>query len=129
MIGKGMAKGLILTLKYALTKKSITVEYPHEVRESLNMRGMHKLDRQKCIVCRMCAISCPNGSITIKLKEGREKTKNIEDYDYIVSIGECLFCGMCEEACPKDALELTGEFELSEYKREELMKNLSGEVK
>lgn len=123
---KGIIKGLMLTLKYALTRKPITIEYPRAVRKSPNMRGMHKLDKGKCIVCRVCVNTCPNGSIKIELKKNKMKTKNIEDYDYTVNIGECLFCGLCEEACPTKALELTEDFELSVYERTDLLKNLSG---
>ncbi len=90
------------------------------------MRAMHKLYKDRCIACRLCEMACPNGAIRIELKEGREKTRNIDDYNYMVNIGSCIFCGLCEEACPKNAMELTSEFELAEYDRKKLTKNLSG---
>ncbi|RLI93984.1 MAG: NADH-quinone oxidoreductase subunit I, partial [Candidatus Altiarchaeales archaeon] len=69
----------------------------------------------------------PNNAITIELKEGREKSRNIEDYNYIVDIGRCLWCGFCEEVCPRNALMMTADYELSVYNKNELKINLSGD--
>ena len=114
---------MALTIKYALFRKDVTVQYPYEeARESPNFRAMHILHPEKCIVCNLCAMSCPNKCIEIELKKGREKSRNLEDYDYIIDIGKCLWCGLCEEACPKNALELGPEFELAVYDRSKLVK-------
>ena len=40
---------------------------------------------------------------------------------YEIDILRCIFCGFCIEACPADAIELTGEYELSDFSRESLL--------
>jgi len=32
-----------------------------------------------------------------------------------------MFCGLCEDACPTDALELTQDFELATFTRENMI--------
>jgi len=38
-----------------------------------------------------------------------------------INFSRCIFCGYCEEACPTYAIQLTPDFEMSEYKRENLI--------
>ena len=38
-----------------------------------------------------------------------------------INFSRCIFCGMCEEACPTTAIQLTPDFELAEYKRQDLV--------
>ncbi|MFQ8718990.1 MAG: 4Fe-4S binding protein, partial [Enterobacter hormaechei] len=38
-----------------------------------------------------------------------------------IYFSRCLFCGLCEEACPTTAIQLTPDFELGEYKRQDLV--------
>ncbi|MTD86253.1 NADH-quinone oxidoreductase subunit I, partial [Escherichia coli] len=33
----------------------------------------------------------------------------------------CFFCGLCEEACQTTAIQLTPDFEMGEYKRQDLV--------
>ncbi|MGG2852497.1 4Fe-4S binding protein, partial [Pseudomonas aeruginosa] len=33
----------------------------------------------------------------------------------------CIFCGLCEEACPTTAIQLTPDFEMGEFKRQDLV--------
>jgi len=39
-----------------------------------------------------------------------------------VDCGYCIFCGFCVESCPYDALFLSYDYELSRYRRQELVK-------
>jgi NADH-quinone oxidoreductase subunit I len=51
-----------------------------------------------------------------------------------INFSRCIFCGYCEEACPTYAIQLTPDYELCEYDRQNLVyeKNdllISGEGK
>ena len=38
-----------------------------------------------------------------------------------INFSRCIFCGMCEEACPTTAIQMTPDFELGEYVRQDLV--------
>ena len=38
-----------------------------------------------------------------------------------INFSRCIFCGLCEEACPTTALQLTPDFEMGEFKRQDLV--------
>jgi len=38
---------------------------------------------------------------------------------YKIDLLRCIFCGYCVEACPVEAIEMTGEYELANYHRED----------
>ena len=38
-----------------------------------------------------------------------------------INFSRCIFCGLCEEACPTTAIQLTPDFELGEFKRQDLV--------
>lgn len=54
------------------------------------------LDKEKCINCMTCWISCPDSCI--KISDG--KVEGI-DYDH------CKGCGICAEECPKKVKAIT----------------------
>src|SRR3990172_2775426 len=37
------------------------------------------------------------------------------------NFSRCIFCGLCEEACPTFAIQLTPDFEMGEYNRNNLV--------
>lgn len=119
---KGILKGLAVTIKTAIKEKNVTLQYPKE-RKDAPYRGLHKLN-DACIVCGLCARNCPVQAISIELKEGHEKTRKIEDYDYKVDTGRCIWCGLCEEICPKKAVTLTNIYEMDESDRRSLIKKI-----
>ncbi|ODS38926.1 hypothetical protein BEH94_06325 [Candidatus Altiarchaeales archaeon WOR_SM1_SCG] len=131
MLITGILKGLAMTLKQGisamfLNKGVVTTQYPYEKKEDpIKFRGMHKLDTKKCMTCRLCVMACPNGSIEMKLKEGREKSRNFEDYIYKINIGQCIWCGLCAEACPTKALTMSSEFELADYDKKNFIVDFS----
>ena len=116
----GIIKGMALTLKEALTGERVTVQYPFEKRDR-PYKGKHKVDIDKCIVCRICERSCLNMAISITYRKGREKTRKLSDCHYRIDLGKCVWCGICEEVCPRNAIELTNEFNMSSTKKENLI--------
>ena len=38
-----------------------------------------------------------------------------------INFSRCIFCGLCEEACPTTAIQLTPDFEMGEFKRQDLV--------
>ncbi len=120
----GILKGLWVTIKTALFRKNVTLQYPKERRDH-PYRGLQKVNTKECIVCGMCARSCPVNALKIEQKAGREKTRNADDYDFMVNTGSCMWCGLCEEICPKHAMHLTNVYEMADYTREKLIRKIN----
>ena len=75
-----------------------------------------------CIACGLCALACPEKLIVVGSERNPEtKKKELTAFSYDIS--RCMFCGLCEEACPSDALELSQDFEMATYSRDELLLN------
>lgn len=120
--GKGLVKGMGLTLRTMFTKPS-TVQYP-KVKETPvpRARGVIALDPEACTVCMLCARECPDWCIYIEghkeeqppSKEGgrprSRATLDRFDLDYAL----CMYCGICVEVCPFDALFWSPDYEYSE---------------
>lgn len=118
-----LLKGLKITLSH-LFQKPITLQYPDEKPQvSPNFRGLHALkvshDRAKCVACYLCPTVCPAKCITVEAGEDQDHDKYAERYE--IDMLRCIFCGYCVEACPVDALRMTDEFELANYKREDFV--------
>lgn len=119
--------GLRTTIRH-LFRKRLTVQYP-EQRRSMRKeiyRGVHRLNRDEqgrvaCVACFMCETACPAKCIHITGAEApwpdREKYPIQFDIDELV----CIYCGMCEEACPVDAIELTPEYSIVGFTRQEMI--------
>lgn len=125
MFGQGLFKGFKYTVSQ-LTKKNVTTNYPDE---PLNMpdrfRGIQKFNPEKCIVCNQCANICPTNCIQLtgkKHPDPNKKGKVIDTYDINFEI--CILCDLCTEVCPTEAIVMTNNFELAEYSRDELFKDL-----
>lgn len=70
------------------------------------------------MACNLCAVACPVGCISLQKAE-REDGRYPEFFQ--INFSRCVFCGMCEEACPTTAIQLTPDFELGEYRRQDLV--------
>jgi NADH-quinone oxidoreductase subunit I len=119
---KELIEGLTITAKHYLPGHSTTVQYPDEKLEpSDRFRGLHRLvpshDREKCVACYLCATVCPAKCITIEAGENKKGEKYPKVYR--IDLLRCIFCGYCVEACPVEAIEMTKEYELANYKRED----------
>lgn len=106
-------------------RKRVTVQYPEE-RPYLSprWRGRIILSRdpegaERCVACYLCAAACPVDCIALQAAEdgiGRR----YPDF-FRINFSRCIFCGYCEEACPTYAIQLTPDFEMSEYSRPSLV--------
>jgi len=101
--------------------KRVTVQYPDEKRRlSPRWRGRIILScdpdgGERCVACYLCAAACPVDCIALQATEdesGRRYPKFFR-----INFSRCIFCGLCEEACPTYAIQLTPDYEMSEYKR------------
>jgi len=105
--------------------KRETVEYP-DVKQYIppRWRGRIILSRdpdgeERCVACYLCAAACPVDCISLQATEdgyGRRYPAFFR-----INFSRCIFCGFCEEACPTYAIQLTPDFEMSEYHRQSLV--------
>ena len=122
--------GLVKCLKYTLknlSKDKVTYDYPNEpIILPDRFRGIQKFYPEKCIVCNQCVNICPTDCIHLTGKKHPDATKKgkkiIDTYDINFEI--CILCDLCTEVCPTEAIVMTNNFELAEYSRDELFKNL-----
>ncbi|WP_447833191.1 NADH-quinone oxidoreductase subunit NuoI [Aeromonas veronii] len=102
-----------------------TLNYPEEaVYVPPRYRGRIVLTRdpdgdERCVACNLCAVACPVGCISLQKSE-REDGRWYPEF-FRINFSRCIFCGLCEEACPTTAIQLTPDFEMGEYRRQDLV--------
>ena len=118
--GKGLAKGLTVTIRHLL-RHPITTQYPEQrLNISRRTRGNELIwSQKKCTGCATCAKTCPQGVIHIETSEGEANNYVVDKFE--VDAGYCIFCGLCVESCPFEALFMDYGFERSKYRRQELV--------
>ena len=119
--GKGLAKGLTVTIRHLL-RHPITTQYPEQrLNTSRRIRGNELVwDDVKCTGCATCAKACPQGAIQIATSTNLEENKyKVEQYE--VDTGYCIQCGLCVEVCPYAALYMGYAYERARYRRHELV--------
>jgi len=101
-----------------------TVAYPETMPYlSPRYRGRIVLTRdpdgeERCVACNLCAAACPVDCIS--LQKGEQDGRWYPEF-FQINFSRCIFCGFCEEACPTYAIQLTPDFEMSEYVRQNLV--------
>lgn len=105
--------------------RKVTLEYPDEKPYlAPRFRGRIILSRdpdgeERCVACYLCAVACPVDCIALQKTETEEGRWYPEWFR--INFSRCIFCGYCEEACPTYAIQLTPDFEMSEYDRQNMV--------
>ncbi len=106
-------------------RKRATIPYPERVAFlPPRWRGRIILSRdpggqERCVACYLCAVACPVDCISLQAAEDEDGRRYPEFFR--INFSRCIFCGFCEEACPTCAIQLTPDFEMSEYHRPNLV--------
>jgi NADH-quinone oxidoreductase subunit I len=106
-------------------RKRETIQYPEE-KPYLppRFRGRIILSRdpegqERCVACYLCAAACPVDCIALQAAED-DRGRRYPAF-FRINFSRCILCGFCEEACPTLAIQLTPDFEFSEYSRQNLV--------
>ena len=121
--GKGIAKGMSVTLKTLFRHPTVS-QYPEQkLHTSRRIRGNELVwDVKKCTGCSTCAKTCPQGVIEITTSLNMVDNKyDVEKYQ--VDTGYCIQCGLCVESCPYGALFMGYDYELARYRRGDLVQS------
>ena len=122
-----LLQGLKVTFKYQDPREIYTEQYPLErpvIAE--RYRGLPRMNvnpdtgETLCIACNLCAMACPEHLIVVG-SERNPVTKRKEMTTFTYDVSRCMFCGLCVEACSTDCLELSQDFEIATYSRENLV--------
>lgn len=106
-------------------RRRVTIQYPDEKPTlAARWRGRIVLTRdpdggERCVACYLCAVACPVDCIALQATED-EHGRRMPEF-FRINFSRCIFCGYCEEACPTYAIQLTPDFEMGEYRRENLV--------
>lgn len=117
-------RSMWLVFRHLFTPR-VTVEYPDEKPYlAPRYRGRIVLTRdpggdERCVACNLCAVACPPDCISLQKAED-ENGRWYPEY-FRINFSRCIMCGLCEEACPTYAIQLTPDFEMSEYDRQNMV--------
>jgi len=115
-------KGMQVTLRHFTSEPPITVQYPHaRLPVAPSYRGVHILEQQKCIDCRLCAKACPVDCIEI---EAVHHGRILEWQKFTIDYKKCIFCEFCIPPCPKDCIHMTSEYEMASDSNADMVEDL-----
>jgi NADH-quinone oxidoreductase subunit I len=103
----------------------VTIQYPDQkAYVPPRWRGRIVLTRdpdhaERCVACYLCAAACPVDCIALQATE--DETGRRYPAFFRINFSRCIFCGFCEEACPTYAIQLTNDYEMGEYRRQNLV--------
>jgi len=103
----------------------VTIQYPDEQPYlPPRWKGRIVLTRdpdgeERCVACYLCAAACPVDCISLQATQDETGRRYPEFFR--INFSRCIFCGYCEEACPTYAIQLTPDFEMSEYNRQNMV--------
>lgn len=108
-----------------LFSRADTIQYPEAKPElPARWRGRIILSRdpdgkERCVACHLCSAVCPVDCIALQADEDEDGHRY--PLFFRINFSRCIFCGFCEEACPTYAIQLTPDFEMCEYDRQNLI--------
>jgi NADH-quinone oxidoreductase subunit I len=117
-------RSMWIVFRHAWAKR-VTVQYPEQKPViAPRWRGRIVLTRdpdgqERCVGCYLCAVACPVDCIALQATEDDHGRRYPEFFR--INFSRCIFCGLCEEACPTYAIQLTPDFEMCEYNRQNLV--------
>lgn len=106
-------------------RRRVTVQYPDQRRPlPARWRGRIILSRdpdggERCVACYLCAVACPVDCIALQATQDEHGRRYPATFR--INFSRCIFCGFCEDACPTYAIQLTPDYEMSEYRRENMV--------
>jgi NADH-quinone oxidoreductase subunit I len=115
----------ILDVFLHLFRSRVTIPYPErKAYLAPRWRGRIVLTRdpdgaERCVACYLCAVACPVACIA--LQATADETGRRYPAFFRINFSRCIYCGYCEEACPTYAIQLTPDFEMGEYRRQNLV--------
>jgi NADH-quinone oxidoreductase subunit I len=74
----------------------------------------------------LCANVCPTDCIDLTGKRNPDpeaKVKKVID-TYNINFEICILCDLCTEVCPTEAIVMTNNFELAQFTRDKLYKDM-----
>lgn len=108
-----------------LFSRNVTVQYPDEKPYlAPRYRGRIVLTRdpdgeERCVACNLCAVACPPDCISLQKTE--DEDGRWRPAFFRINFSRCIMCGLCEDACPTYAIQLTPDFEMCEYDRQNMV--------
>ena len=102
------------TIQYPERKAYLAPRYKGRIVLSRDPDGA-----ERCVACYLCAAACPVDCIALQATE--DETGRRYPAWFRINFSRCIFCGYCEEACPTYAIQLTPDFEMSEYHRQNMV--------
>jgi len=106
-------------------RRRVTQQYPEQkayVPPRYRARIILSRDpdgEERCVACYLCAVVCPVECIALQATEDKNG-RRYPDF-FRINFSRCIFCGLCEDACPTYAIQLTPDYEISEYNRQNLV--------
>ncbi len=79
---------------------------------SLNYRGFHVNDWEKCVGCSTCQKVCDNAAITmVKVPSlPEDPARGVRNLRPAIDYGRCCWCALCVDLCPTGSISLSREY-------------------